>query len=145
MVVEDDFVIVDLIDKYASAVLLDEDESDTYMVRAVQHDERKGIKYYKATCVRPQQGEGGSWAVPSSSFVTGSDVVKENPILGCALMDLTASGAPLLLSDVDDMTSAHSAREAALEKVEGGSKKRGGNGGKAPRKGSKRHRDQAIL
>jgi hypothetical protein len=60
-------------------------------------------------------------------------------------MDLTASGAPLLLSDVDDMTSAHSAREAALEKVEGGSKKRGGNGGKAPRKGSKRHRDQAIL
>jgi hypothetical protein len=50
-------------------------------------------------------------------------------------MDLTAPGAPVLLSDVDDMISAHSAREAAVLGSEGGSKKREKTGGKAPRKG----------
>ena len=42
-------VLVDLIDKCVDAVLLDEDEFDTYVVLAVQYDERKGRKYYEAT------------------------------------------------------------------------------------------------
>ena len=84
-----------------------------------------------------EQGESGSWAVPPSSFVTGSEVVKDKLMLGYALMDLLAPGAPVLLSDVDDMISAHSAREAAVLEGEGGSKKRK-SGGKAPRKGPKK-------
>ena len=52
-------------------------------------------------------------------------------------MDLTAPSTPVLLSDVDDMISAHLAREAAVLEGEGGSKKRKKNGGKAPRKGPK--------
>ena len=106
------------------------------MVLAVQYDERKGRKCYEATCVRVEQGESGSWAVPPSSFVTGSEVVKDKLMLGYALMDLLAPGAPVLLSDVDDMISAHSAREAAVLDGEGRSKKRK-SGGKAPRKGPK--------
>jgi hypothetical protein len=31
----------------------------------------EGRKYYEATCVRLEQGEGLSLAVPSSSFVSG--------------------------------------------------------------------------
>ena len=77
------------------------------MVLAVQYDERKGGMYYEATCVRVEQGEDGSWAVPPSSFVTGSEVAKNKPMLGYALMDLSAPGIPVLLSDVDDMNPAH--------------------------------------
>ena len=108
------------------------------MVLAVQYDERKGSKYYEATCVRVEQGESGSWAVPPSSFVTGSEVVKDKLMVGYALMDLSAPGAPVLLSDVDDMISAHSAREAADLEGEGGSKKMKNNGGKAQRKSPKK-------
>ena len=71
------------------------------MVLAVQYDERKGRKCYEATCVRVEQEESGSWAVPPSSFVTGSDVAKDKLMLGCALMGLSAPGKPALLSDVD--------------------------------------------
>ena len=134
---KDDSVLVGLIDKYVDALLFDEDEGETFVVLAVQYDERKGSKYYEATCVWDEQEESWSWAVPSSSFVTGSEVAKDKPMLGCAVMDLTATGAPVLLSDVDDMISAHSAREAAVLEGEGGSKKRK-SGGKAPRKGPKK-------
>ena len=53
-------------------------------------------------------------------------------------MDLTVPSAPVLLSDVDDMISAHSAREAVILAGEGGSKKRKKNGGKAPRNGTRK-------
>jgi hypothetical protein len=48
-----------------------------------------------------EQGESGSWAVPPSSFVTGSEVVKDKLMLGYASMDLAAPSAPVLLSNVD--------------------------------------------
>ena len=64
--------------------------------------------------MRVEQGEGGSWAVPPSSFVTDSEVAKDKLMLGCALMDLSAPGVPVFLSDVDDMILAHSARKAAV-------------------------------
>ena len=72
-----------------------------------------------------------TWAVPPSSFVTGSEVVKNTLMLGYALMDLSAPGAPVLLSNGNGMISVHSAREAAALEGEGGSKKRKKNGGKA--------------
>ena len=58
-------------------------------------------------------------------------------MLGNALMDLAVPSAPVLLSDVDDMISAHSAREAAVLEGEGGPKKeeKKKSGVKAPRKG----------
>jgi hypothetical protein len=71
-----------------------------------------------------EQGESGSWAVPPSSFVTGSEVAKDKLMLRYASMDLAAPSAPVLLSDVDDMITAHSAREAAVLKGEGRSKKK---------------------
>jgi len=127
-------VLVGLIDKYADAVLFDEGDGKTYVVLAVQYDERKGSKYYEATCVWDEQEESRSWAVPSSSFVTGSEVAKDKPMLGCAVMDLTATGAPVLLSDVDDVISARSARETAVLEGEDRSKKEK-EWRKAPRKG----------
>ena len=124
MDVEDDPVLVELVDKYVDAVLLDEEDGETYVVRAVQYDERGDSKYYEATCVRVEKGEGGSWAVPPSSFVAGSEVLKDGLLVGYALMDLTDPGDPELLSDVDEMISAHSARETTVQEDEGGSKKR---------------------
>jgi hypothetical protein len=67
---------------------------------------------------------GGSWAVPPYSFVTGSEVAMDKLMLGYALMDLTPPGAPEVLFEVDDVISAHSAREAAILEGEGGSTKR---------------------
>jgi hypothetical protein len=52
-------------------------------------------------------------------------------------MNLTDPDNPVLLSDVDDMISAHSARETADLEEEGGQKKRKKGAGKAPRKGRK--------
>ena len=84
--------------------------------------------------------------MPPSSFVTGSEVVKDKLMLGNALMDLTVPSAPVLLSDVDDMISAHSAREAAVLKGEGGSKKREKNGGLEPRlRTPKRYKNPSAL
>jgi hypothetical protein len=114
MGLESDSVLVVLIDNYVGAVLLDEDENETCVVRAVEHDERKETKYYEVTCVRAEQGVSGSWAVPPSSFVTSSDVAEDILMLGYALMDMAAPGGPVLLYGVGDMVSAHSAREAAL-------------------------------
>jgi hypothetical protein len=62
--------------------------------------------------------------VPLSSFVAGCEVLKGGLLVGCALMDLTDPGDPELLSDVDEMISAHSARETAVQEDEGGSKKK---------------------
>mmetsp|Transcript_72447 Transcript_72447/g.145766 ORF Transcript_72447/g.145766 Transcript_72447/m.145766 type:complete len:467 (+) Transcript_72447:256-1656(+) len=124
MVVEDDPVLVELVDKYVAAVLLDEDNGETMVVRAVQYDERGSNKYYEATCVQVEQVEGGSWAVPSSSFVAGSEVLKDDLLVGYHLMDLTDSDAPVLLPGVDEMISAHSVRETAVPKETGGPKKR---------------------
>jgi hypothetical protein len=59
-------------------------------------------------------------------------------MLGNALMDLTASGAPVLFPGVEYKISTHSAREVAVLEGEGGSKKRKKTGGKAPRKGTKK-------
>ena len=84
------------------------------MVLAVQYVEWKGGRFYEATCVRVEQGGSGSWAVPPSSFVTRSEAAKGKLMLGYALMDLSAPGALVLLFDVDDIISAHSAREAAV-------------------------------
>lgn len=136
MVVEDDAVLVDLDDKYEGMVLFDEEDGGTYVVRTVQYDERDGNKYYEATCARVEKEEGGPWAVPPTSFVAGSEVLKDGLLVGYALMNLTDPDNPVLLSDVDDMISAHSAREAAVLDGEGRSKKRK-SGGKAPRKGPK--------
>ena len=137
MVVEDDAVLVDLDDKYEGMVLFDEEDGGTYVVRTVQYDERDGNKYYEATCVRVEKEEGGSWAVPPTSFVAGSEVLKDGLLVGYALMNLTDPDNPVLLSDVDDMISAHSAREKADLEEEGGQKKRKKGAGKAPRKGRK--------
>jgi hypothetical protein len=111
-------------------VLFDEDDGETYVVRAVQYDERGSFKYYEATCVRVEQREGGSWAVPSSSFVAGSEVLKDGLLVGYALMNLTEPDAPELLSAVGEMISAHSARETEAPKEKGASKKRKNGGGK---------------
>jgi hypothetical protein len=45
-------------------------------------------------------------------------------------MDLKGPGDPELLSDVDEMISAHSARETTVQEDEGGSKKRKKGGAK---------------
>jgi hypothetical protein len=103
-----------IIDKYVGAVLFDAGENETYAVRAVQYGERKGFKYYEATCVWVEQGVSGSWTVPPFSFATGREVVKRNLMLGYALMNLAPPGAPVLLFGVGGMISVHSAREAAV-------------------------------
>jgi hypothetical protein len=77
--------------------------------------------------------------VPPSSFVTSSDVAKDNLTVGHALMDLTPPGAPVLLFDLGGMISAHEARKAAVLEGEGGSKKRKKTGGKARERAKKRH------
>ena len=77
MVVGGDPELVRLMDKYVGAVFLDADEDKTYVVREVQYDERWEGEFYEATCVRVEQGRGGSWAVPSSSFVSDSEVLKD--------------------------------------------------------------------
>jgi len=112
MDVEDDPILVGLVNKYVGAVLLDEKDGATYVVRAVQCDERGGSKYYEATCVRVEKGEGESWAVPLSSFVAGCEMLKGGLLVGYALMDLADPGDPELLSDVYEMISAHSANSS---------------------------------
>ena len=70
-----------------------------------------------STAVLVEQGESGSWAVPPSSFVTGSEVVKDKLMLGYALMDLLlAPGAPVLLSDVGDDFSPFSQGSGGLRR-----------------------------
>ena len=103
----------------------------------MQYGERGSHKYYEATCVRVEQGEGGSWAVPSSSFVAGSEVLKDGLLVGYALMDLTEPDAPVLLSAVGEMISAHSARETEAPKETGASKKRQNSGRKKASKPKK--------
>jgi len=96
-------------------------------VRVVQYDEKGSRKYYEATCVKVEQSEGGTWAVPSSSFVSGSVVLKDQLLVGYALMDLSEPNAPVLFSDVDEMISAHNSRGLAVQKGPvglGGSNKR---------------------
>ena len=115
------------------------------MVLAVQYDERKGEKFYEAACVRVDQGESWSWGVPPSSFVTGSEVAKDKPMPGYALMGLSAPDAPMLLSDVDDMISAHSARESVVLEGEGGSKKGKRMAGKPRARAPKRYKDPIAL
>jgi hypothetical protein len=66
--------------------------------------------------VRVEKGKGGSWAVPFSSLVLGSEVLKGELLVEHALMDLSTPNAPVLFSDVDLMTSAHSSREMAVQK-----------------------------
>jgi hypothetical protein len=124
MVVEDDPVLVNLIDTYVGAVFFDKDDGNTYEVRVVQYDEKAGKKYYEATCVQVEQREGGSWAVPSSSFVSGSEVLKDELLVGYVLMDLSEPNTPVLLADVDEMISAHASRETTLPKEPAGSKKK---------------------
>jgi uncharacterized sodium:solute symporter family permease YidK len=68
--------------------------------------------------LRVEKGEGGSWAVPLSSFVAGSEVLKGGLLVGYALMDLLKGE---LLSDVYKMISAHSARVTAVQEGECGS------------------------
>jgi hypothetical protein len=43
--------------------------------------------------VKTEQEEGGSWVVPSSSFVSGSEVLKDELLVGCALMDIPKPNA----------------------------------------------------
>ena len=80
--------------------------------------------------MRVEQREGGSWTVPSSSFVAGSEVLKDGLLVGYALMNLTEPDAPELLSAVGEMISAHSARGTEAPKEKGASKKRKNGGGK---------------
>jgi hypothetical protein len=49
MGLESDSVLVSLIGNYVGAVLFDEDENETYVVRAVKNNERKDIKYYEVS------------------------------------------------------------------------------------------------
>ena len=70
--------------------LFDEDDGEdggTYVVHAVQYDERVILKYYEATCVRVGQGESWPWAVPSSSFVAGRKLLNECLMVACTLMN----------------------------------------------------------
>ena len=127
MAVDGDPVLVKLMEKYVGAVFLDADDGNTYMVRVVQYDEKRSRKYYEATCVKVEQSEGGTWAVPSSSFVSGSEVLRDQLLVGYALMDLSEPNAPVLFSDVDEMISAHNSRGLAVQKGPvglGGSNKR---------------------
>jgi len=57
-------------------VLLDVNDGEAYMVRAVQYGERGESRYCEAICVQVERGEGGSWAVPPTSFVARSKVLK---------------------------------------------------------------------
>jgi hypothetical protein len=86
------------------------------MMRAVQHDERGGRNYYEWTCVQVEKGEGGSWAVPFSSYVSGSEVLKNELLVGCALICLSEPNTPALFSDVDQMIFAYYSRETAVQK-----------------------------
>jgi hypothetical protein len=73
--------------------------------------------------------------VPPSSFVTGSDAINDNLILGYAHIDLAVPGAPVLLSHIGNMIFAHSAREAAVLEGEGGLKRGKKAIGKASHRG----------
>jgi hypothetical protein len=73
-------------------------------------------------------------AVLSISFVAGSEVLKSGLLDGNALMDLTDSGGPELVFDVDVMIAAHSARETTVQvQVASKERKREGGGGGAQR------------
>jgi hypothetical protein len=54
--------------------------------------------------------------VPSSSFVSGSEVLKDELLVGWALMDLPEPSSLVLFFDVGEMNSAYSPREVAVQK-----------------------------
>ena len=58
----------------------------------------------------------------AAHFVAGSEVLKDGLLVRYVLINLTDPGNAALLPDVDDMISAHSARERAALKEEGGRK-----------------------
>ena len=66
--------------------------------------------------MRAEQGELRPWAVPSSSFVSGSEVLKDEHVVECALTDLPEPSKLVLFCDVGQMNSAHSSSEVALQK-----------------------------
>jgi hypothetical protein len=53
-----------------------EEKEATYLMRAVQFDERADSKYYEAMRARVEKREGWSQAVPPISFAAGSEVLK---------------------------------------------------------------------
>ena len=97
------------------------------LTTAMQHGERDGAQDFRAG---REEGRG----VLRCRGV-GGDVVRTAVHDG---LPVWQPHAPVLLSDVDDMISAHSAREAADLEGEGGSKKMKNNGGKAQRKSPKK-------
>ena len=123
VVVGDDSELVGLIGKYVGAALFDVDESETFVARAVRCDERKGVKYCEAICVLAVQAVIGQWVAPPPSFISGSEVAKDNRMLGHALMDLVAPGEPELLFGVGGMSSAHSAKKRRFLKANSGRKR----------------------
>jgi hypothetical protein len=77
--------------------------------------------------MRVEQGGDNSWAVPSSSLESGSEVLKGELLVGCAVMGLSDSNAPVLFSDIGQMTSANSPGKWQFKKEPfglGGSNKR---------------------
>jgi hypothetical protein len=111
MVVGDDPALVIFMNKYVGKVLLDADADKIYVVRVLQYDERGGREYYEAANLRVEQGKGGSWAVPSVSPFSGSEVLKNELLVGNALMNLSEPKAPC-----DKTISAQSPREMAVQK-----------------------------
>jgi len=70
----------------------------------------------------------------AAHFVAGSEVLKDGLLVRYVLINLTDPGNAALLPGVGDLISAHSARERAAPKEEGG-RKLDKAVGKAPRKG----------
>ena len=141
MEVPDDEVLVDLIAKYVGAHFYDMEVDQTYEVVAVQYDERNGLAYYEATSVQVEQGGDGSWAVPSAFCVVGSEVIKDEFLVGYSLMDLTDPENAVLLPEVDEMMAAHTARSrkrGAPEKEGARTTKRKKGGGAGLHVGAKR-------
>jgi hypothetical protein len=93
------------------------------VARAVQCSERKGINYCEAMCVRAVQAVIRQWTAPPPSFISDSEVAKDNRVLGNAQMDLVAPGEPELLFDVGGMSSAHSAKKRRFLKAISGRKR----------------------
>lgn len=90
-------------------MFLDAYSDKTYVVRVMQHDERgAGSTTRRRACglKRERVGRGRCRL----------HRVLKGEILGCELMVQSEPNAPMLLSDVGELISAHSSRKMAVQK-----------------------------
>jgi len=81
-------------------------------VLKVQYDNKgpAGTPYWEATCAEVMQQADGSWAVPKSSYVKDSAIVKTSKLQGHMLVDLADPQNPVRLPWVGAYIERHNSR-----------------------------------